>query len=80
MNLYIVDEKDSDYATYVFAETRNKARVMMIGFYWDEEYINLRARLVAKDVGGIAEVVDNDEGEVYERLLKLGGRYESEVE
>ena len=74
MNLYWVTDND-ECGTYVFAETRNKARNMMVGWFSDEEYINLRALLLSKDVGGDSRVVDCEHADGYDRVLALGQKY-----
>lgn len=79
MNLYWVTDND-DYGAYVFAESRNKARMMMVHHFDDEEYIDLRAYLKAKDVGGDSRVVECEEEKGYDRVLACGCRYATEEE
>jgi len=38
MNLYQVSVQNDEWCTFVFAETRNKAKAMMVGWFFDEEY------------------------------------------
>ena len=82
MNLYIVYEKTgsycSDYGTYVFAETANRAKSMMVCHYSDEQYVDLRVNLLKKDVGGKEEIIDTEEG--CDRLSDLDFRYMTESE
>ena len=78
MNLYIVFPRDlgEDWVCYVFAETRNTARAMLVGFFDNShKYVHFNARLVQKDVGGPAEVCYED----CERLAALGVEYRADI-
>ena len=81
MNLYSVNCSE-DWQVFVFAETRNRAKMMFLDWYGDCFYIDIRARILKKDTGGIAEVVDTDWEDNYKRVTDLGFRYltEGEVE
>ena len=72
MNLYQVSIINVDYCTFVFAETRNKAKYMVVNRFGQEEYCDLRAKLLKKDVGGIATVVEHEGDEHYSKVLGLG--------
>jgi len=75
MNLYAVYPRRGDWCCYVFAETQNKARARVVGYFDSEdEYIDFGAKLVRKDVGGIAQVCDEN----CKRLELLGVRYRDE--
>lgn len=76
MNLYNVSTDFTQYSCFVFANTRNEARTMMVDYFWDEPYIELKARLIKKDVDGDYEVCDVD----CDRLAKLGIKYLTEEE
>ena len=71
MNLYCVYPRNDYYVCYVFAETRNKAKASLVGYFYDEEYIDFNAVCIKKNVGGIAEVCDID----CKRLADLGIEY-----
>jgi len=80
MNLYQVSVQNDEWCTFVFAETRNKAKVMMVGWFFDEEYCDFRTRLLKKDVGGIATVVEHEGDEHYSKVLGLGFGFREDVE
>lgn len=77
VNLYWVNVGEHRYGYYVFASTPNKARALCVNQNSDdEEYINLRAYLRAKDVGGENNVVvDCPEDKGYPRVLAAGYYY-----
>ena len=83
MNLYFVCMKDADWGTFVFAETRNKARAMCVNYFSnDEDYPSLCAYLRAKNVEGEAGIADTNDAEdkVYKRVLALGFKFDEERE
>ena len=80
MNLYQVSIINVDYCTFVFAETRNKAKYMMVGCFGDEEYCDLRTLLLKKDVGGVATVIEHEGDAGYKRVQELGFGFREEVE
>ena len=79
MNLYWVCD-NNEYGAYVFAETRNRARSMMVGHFYDEEYIYLKAYLKKRDVGGEEAIVDDDTDKDYKRVTDLDFRFMTEEE
>jgi hypothetical protein len=61
MNLYMVYPRGDDWCCYIFAETRNKAKMMLLHYFtYDDEYIDYGCRTIKKDVGGESEVCDED--------------------
>lgn len=80
VNLYWVREYDESYGYFVFASTANKARSLCVYRNSDnEEYINLRAYLKAKNVGGKNNVVVEAEFDKdYDRVLATGNGFRSE--
>jgi hypothetical protein len=79
INLYWVRRKGDIYiGMYVFAETPNKARAMATHEFSDDEdddYINLRAQILKKNVGGNSEIITSLEDEGFARVLAAGYRY-----
>jgi hypothetical protein len=73
MNLYIVCPDGQEWGCFVFAETPNKAKQMLVNKIDDTPYIDFRYSTLKKDVGGNPEVCDTD----CERLDALGYKYMS---
>jgi len=81
VNLYIVHVGDHEWCYFVFAGSANRARSICVHHFAEEEYIDLRAYLLNKDVGGQTDVVvDCPEDDGYDRVTALGRRYMSEEE
>jgi hypothetical protein len=76
MNLYVVSPIEKEWSCFVFAETGNKAKQMVVNYIDDTPYIDLRYSTMRKDVGGKAAACDDD----CERLKALGYRYMTEEE
>jgi hypothetical protein len=76
VNLYWVQHPEADYGEYVFAETPGKAKSLARRDILDDDYTELRARIVKKDVGGEPQACDDD----CDRLKALGVRYMTEEE
>ena len=75
MNLYKVYPFGDEWCCYVFAETRNKAKTMLVHYFTnDDEYIDYGCKTVKKNVGGEPEVCDGD----CERLVVCGVKYNNE--
>ena len=76
MNLYAIYPSSYDWCCYVFAETPNKAKYMLVRYFneQDEQYIDFRYGVVGKDVGGKAEICDWN----CKRLSDLGVSYAEE--
>jgi|GEM_PF-4545407 len=75
MSLYCVYPRNGDWCCFVFAETRNRARALLVGYFDDEDgYIDFGARCVKKGVNGSEEICDVDCG----RLASLGVQYVNE--
>ena len=49
-------------------------------WFFDEEYCDFRTRLLKKDVGGIATVVEHEGDADYKRVQDLGFGFRAEVE
>ena len=81
VNLYCVSNL-YDYCWFVFAETANRAKALCVNYFTDDEpYINMRAKIIKKDVGGETDiVVDSETDKDYGRVLAAGGRFLSEEE
>jgi hypothetical protein len=82
VNLYSVGACKS-YSYFVFASTPNKARVLCVrrDSDDDEDYISLRAYILAKNVGGPNNVVVEDEYDRdYPRVLATGYQFDTEGE
>jgi radical SAM superfamily enzyme with C-terminal helix-hairpin-helix motif len=82
VNLYSVGTcEGSSY--FVFASTPNKARALCVrrDYDKDEDYISLRAYILAKNVGGLNDAVVEDETDRdYPRVLAAGCRFCTEAE
>lgn len=76
MNLYVVCPDGQEWACFVFAETGNKAKQMIVNHIDDTPYIDFRYSTLKKDVGGDPEVCDTD----CDRLGVLGFKYMTEEE
>jgi hypothetical protein len=75
MNLYFVYPYNDEWCCYVFAETRNKAKTMILHYFTDDDYyIDYGCRIIYKNVDGISEVCDED----CERLKLYGIKYNNE--
>lgn len=78
VNLYSVVLGDQ-WGYFVFAKSRNRARSLCVHHFAEEEYLDLSAYLLKKDVGGKTDVcVDCEEDEGYKRVLELGFGYREE--
>ena len=78
VNLYLVSpNNDYDYGYFVFASSRGKAKSLCVGYNNpDEQYLDFRINLMAKDVGGENNiVVDCPEDDGYKRVLATGHSY-----
>ena len=85
MNIYWVSTRDEPFGLYITAETRGHAKEIgrqeMSGAYNEECYIDMRARLCAKNI-----TEERDERVIYdgiedEEILKAHGlRYATEEE
>lgn len=74
INLYLVYPRSDEWCCYIFAESRNKAKYMIVGHfshYDGSEYIDYNAVTIKKDVGGSPEVCDLD----CDRLKAIGIEY-----
>jgi hypothetical protein len=82
VNLYMVYPVNAEYCYFAFASTPNKARSLCVNYLTDDEpYIDMRAYIRAKNVGGTNNtVVDSPEDKDYDRVLAAGCRYLSESE
>jgi radical SAM superfamily enzyme with C-terminal helix-hairpin-helix motif len=82
VNLYWVTGCDEHYGYFVFASTPNKARALCVRKNSDDEdYISLRAYIMARNVGGLNNVVVEDETDRdYPRVLAAGCRFCTEEE
>lgn len=82
INLYLVCPVNANYGLFVFTTTPNKARVLCTNHFTDDEpYIDMRAYVKARNVGGENNVVvDSPEDTDYERVLAAGCRLLSEEE
>jgi hypothetical protein len=80
VNLYWVNVLDEPYGYFVFASTENKAKALCVFHNSDdEEYINFRAYIIAKNVGGANNVVvDSPDDKDYGRVLATGNKYYDE--
>jgi hypothetical protein len=80
VNLYWVNVVDKPYGYFVFASTANKAKTLCVYHNSDdEEYINLRAYIIARSVGGANNiVVDSSDDKDYSRVLATGNKYYDE--
>jgi len=80
VNLYWVLVCD-DWGYFVFAKSANRAKSISVHHFAEEEYIDMRAYLKNKDVGGKTDViVDCSDDDGYDRVTALGHRYMSEEE
>lgn len=76
MNLYQVYPTTYDYCYFVFAKTANRAKSLCTHYNTvDEDYIDLRCRLLKKNVGGEETVVDHPLDKDYARVLAEGFKY-----
>ena len=79
MNLYIVLDRGYDWCCFVFAKSRNTAKKLAADFF-DLEYIEMRARTIAKNTEITGEaVVDDNEHKLYETVKKYGCEFAEEV-
>lgn len=81
MNLYVCRYDEQDWISYVFAETRGKAKYLFNKFWGggDEEFYWVRSSLVGKsDSVKIPTVVDCEEDEHYPAVLELCDGYVDE--
>jgi hypothetical protein len=80
VNLYCVGPVNAEYSCFVFASTANKARALCVNHFSDDEaYIDMRAYLRQKNVGGQNNViVDSDFDKDYGRVTAAGCYYSSE--
>lgn len=78
--LFWVHPADMDEGVFVFATSRNRARMLgMAELPLECDYIDMRAKCLARDVGGDADVVvvtEEDPG--YARVTALGFGFESD--
>lgn len=73
MNLYKVYPLKDEWCCYVFAETRNKAKTMLVHYFTsDDEYIDYGCRTIKTDVHGDSEVCDEN----CDRLAALDVHYD----
>lgn len=80
MNLYRVCDKHWTWCCYVFAPTRNKAK-MLVANHLFEEYIYLRSQCLKKNVAiDHCLVVDSPEDNGYDLVQQCGYRYLTEEE
>lgn len=79
VNLYCVSP-NTDYGYFVFASSRGKAKSLCVGYNSpNEEYLDFRINLMAKDVGGENNVVVDDYlDKNYKRVLATGNYYSEE--
>ena len=80
MNLYKVWIKNQDWCTFVFAETRNKAKYKLVGNFGEDEYCDIRSSLLKRNVGGSAALVECEGDADYKRVQELGFGFREEVE
>lgn len=75
MNLYKVMPITYDWCCYIFAETRNKAKSMLVGHFDDDnKYIDFRCETIKKNVDGNSQICDVD----CNRLKNLKITYDKE--
>ena len=68
----MVYPRHEEWCCYVYADTRNKARAMLVGYFNNElEYTDFNAVAIRKDVGGESGIYDRD----CERLANQGIYY-----
>ena len=80
MNLYSVCDKHYEWCCYVFAPTRNRAKVLVAQHLF-QDYIDLRSQCLKKGVNiPYCLVVDCPEDESYDLVLKCGYKYMTEEE
>jgi hypothetical protein len=82
VNLYYVHQENAEYGLFVFASTHNKAKSLCVNHFTDDEpYIDMRARIMVKNVGGTSNiVVDSDMDDAYKRVLAVGCGFINEEE
>jgi hypothetical protein len=75
MNLYMVYPKDYDWGCFVIAENRNRAKVLITGYFnSDDHYTDYRVRTLTKGIGDKDMVIDSPDAE----CAICGGRNEHE--
>ena len=85
MNLYKV-MPNHEYTYFVFAPTRNKAKVACVGFnHEDERYVDMRCHTLVKDIPcfsyddlGTVCVIDKPSGSAYDIVKELGFSFDDE--
>ena len=81
MNLYMVYPKDYDWSCFVIAENRNRAKVLITGyFHSDDHYTDYRVRTLTKGIGDKDMVIDSPDAEGYDLVLAAGFEYQEDEE
>ena len=80
MNLYRVCDKHYEWSCFVFAPTRNRAK-MLVADHFFENYIDMRCKTLKKGVNINYEcVVDCEEDANYKLVQKCGFHYPTQEE
>ena len=80
MNLYRVSNKDYEWCCYVFETTRNKAKAFGASCF-GEDYTDMRCTTLKKGINvDRPRVVDCEDDEGHDIVLKCGYRFATEEE
>ena len=80
MNLYNVMDKNYEWGCFVFAPSRNRAKVL-VAEHFNEDYIHLRCKTLKKGINmDQCLIVDCPEDTGYDLVLKLGFHYPTQEE
>lgn len=79
MNLYLVQDLLYEWGCFIFAPTRNQAKVMWAR-YFDQEYTSARCKTLKRGVNfPMCKCIDNPDDPDYGYVVGLGYEYEEDA-
>ncbi len=74
MTLYVVGPNDYRWQCFVITTTHNRAK-NEVAKHFGLDYMDMRCRIIKKDVGNEELIIDDDTAAGYEIVLENGEKY-----